>query len=278
MKLFNRPFSPMMLLLKLLLLYAAFCLLMFFVQRSFLYHPDRALNAPETYGLSHFSAVALTAEDGTRLAAWRHDGREGWPVMVHFHGNGGHLGYRRHLYGALAEAGFSVLALEYRGYGTSEGKPTESGLYMDGRAALDYAKAEMNAAPARVMLYGESLGTAVAVKMATEYPVGAVVLEAPPTSIMNRAAEIFFYLPVRWMLHDRFDSIGQIAAVHSPLLILHGERDMTVPIAHGKALLAAANEPKRAVYFPTTSHSDFEPESVVQEVVVHAREHGLIPD
>jgi fermentation-respiration switch protein FrsA (DUF1100 family) len=237
------------------------------IQQRLMYFPDRRMDAPEAYGLSGFEAVTLTAADGVRVTAWRHPAREGMPLVIYYHGNGGHLGYRKAIYDALAQAGFGVLALSYRGYGTSEGAPSEQGIYADARATLDYAMQTMGVPLERIILFGESLGTGVAVQMASERRVGGVALQSPYTSITKRAGEIYFFVPVSLLLRDRYDSLAKIRDVHSPLLILHGERDMIVPARMGRELLAAANEPKRGVFYPQIGHYDFDVQETVREVM-----------
>ena len=148
-----------------------------------------------------------------------------------------------------------MLLAEYRGYGGNPGTPSEEGFYADGRAALDFLAAREVPA-ARIVLYGESLGTGVAVQLALERRVGAVVLEAPFTSAVDVGADIYPFLPVRLLARDRFDSIAKIAAIGAPLLVLHGEADKVVPVRFGRALLAAARQPKEGVFVPGAGHAD----------------------
>src|SRR5690606_27445832 len=134
-------------------------------------------------------------------------------------------------------------------------RPTEAGLYADGRAALDFL-AGQGLERGRLVLYGESLGTAVAVALAAEGPTGAVVLEAPFTSAVDIGAAVYPFLPVRLLMLDRYDLMRRIGAVRAPLLVLHGEQDDTVPVAHGRRVLAAAPEPKEGRFFPAANHCD----------------------
>ena len=219
--------------------------------------------------------VSFPTGDGLTLTAWyRAPAAPGGAVIVHFHGNAGHRGDRAPLMRPYLDAGFGVLLTDYRGYGGNPGKPTEAGLYADGRAALAYL-AGRGVAADRVVLYGESLGTAVAVRLATEQRVGAVVLEAPFTSAVDIGAAAYPFVPVRWLMLDRFNSLSRIAHIGAPLLVLHGGMDATVPIAHGRRILAAAAEPKEGRFYDAAGHNDPPAFSGAEEVIAGLARHGL---
>lgn len=258
-----------------LILYVLLVVVMYAFQRQLMYHPDKRIDTPENYGLDHFDDLRATTADGVMVQLWYHAAKAGMPTIVYFHGNAAHLGNRAGKYAAFAHDGFGVLALSYRGYGASGGEPSEQGLYNDARAAIAYALREKHIPLEKIILYGESLGSGVAVQMAAEYKIAALVLEAPYTSVVNRAAEIYFYVPVRFLIHDHYDSIAKIGAVKSPVLIFHGELDVTIPAAHGRAILQAANEPKKAYFFPHIGHTDFDSGLISSHVLDFAREHRL---
>jgi len=221
--------------------------------------------------------VALTTADGLTLLAWYHKApnRNG-PVLVLFHGNGGTIEIRAAKAKTFIAAGFGVLLPEYRGYGGNPGSPTEDGLYADGRAALAFA-AEQDVAPGRVVLLGESLGTGVAVQMAVEQRVAALVLQAPYSSVADVAQGDFPLLPVWWLVRDRFDSVDKIARVGVPLFVVHGERDAVVPVRFGRALFAAASEPKEALWLPGAGHGVIGQQAVDAAVVDFLRRKGVAP-
>jgi hypothetical protein len=249
--------------------------LMFAFQRRLVYFPDRSRPAPAHCDAGDMAAVDYATADGLRLGGWyKRPADAGAPVIVHFHGNAGHIGDRAPLMRGYIEAGFGVLLAEYRGYGGNPGKPTEAGLYADGRAALAFTAGQGIAAE-RIVLYGESLGTAVAVRLAAETPVGAVVLEAPFTSAVDVGAAAYPFVPVRWLMLDRFDSLPRIAAIKAPLLVLHGEQDSTVPIAHGRRVLEAAAEPKEGRFFEAAGHSDLHDFGIADDVIAFLARHGL---
>ncbi|MDE3015806.1 MAG: alpha/beta hydrolase [Pseudomonadota bacterium] len=248
---------------------------LYLFQRRLIYHPDKIIAAPKQYGLAGFSEHTATASDGVPIQLWHRPAAGGFPTIVYYHGNAFHMGNRAGIYAALADKGFGVLAVGYRGYGKSGGRPSEQGLYRDARAAIAFLN-DKNIPPQRLLLFGESLGSGIAVQMAGEYDIGGLILEAPYTSITARAAEIYRFIPVRLMLRDRFDSLKKIGKVRAPLLLFHGERDDTIPVAHGRAILAAAISPKHGIFFPEGGHSDFDNAVISAHVSDFARKHGLI--
>ena len=237
------------------LIYVVVVALIYVVQRQLQYFPDRTMYAPTTAGVPEMSIAWLTTADDTRVIAWFKAAAEDAPTIVYFHGNAGNIAGRGAYVRPWLDAGLGVLLLSYRGYGGSDGRPTEEGLYSDARAAIAYVL-EQGVPISRVVLYGESLGTGVAVKMAVEHDIGAVVLEAPFTSATDVGARAYPILPVRWMMKDRYDSIGRIADINGPLLVIHGEADRTIPVSHGRKVFAAAPEPKTGVFVPGAGHSD----------------------
>lgn len=249
---------------------------LYFAQRFFLYQPRHDLQAPQAYGLDGFAVVTLTAEDGVALTSWQHVAAEGMPTVLYFHGNGGHLGYRAAMYGALQEAGFGVLALSYRGYGTSSGRPDEAGLLRDARAMYAYATETLHLPPSRLIAYGESLGTGVAVALASEHPVRLVALQSPYRSVAARAAEIYWFAPAEWLVKDRFDTLARLPMVDVPVLVMHGMKDRIIPFAHGEAVYEAVSSAKYFKRFDGYGHNNLPPEELVSALTIFAVEHGLI--
>ena len=235
--------------------YAALVGSLYLFQRQLLYHPDRT--RPELFGLEQLGVreTQLSTEDGLSLLSWYLPPPPGRPVIVYFHGNGGHIGYRAERLLRFAREGYGVLLSEYRGYGGNPGMPSETGFYIDGCAALAFLDREGVRAN-RLVLYGESLGSGVAVALAVEHDIAAVVLEAPFTSVAEVAQSHFRYVPASRMVIDRFDSLTRIGRLEAPLLVLHGERDRIVPIRFGRALLDAAPEPKEGWFAPDAGHEN----------------------
>ena len=236
-------------------LYLLVCAALYAFQRQLLFVPDKSRPDVSVVTVAGVREIALTTEDGLGLLAWYVPPAAGRPVIVYYHGNASHIGARHGRLEYWVAAGFGVLFPEYRGYGGNPGRPTETGLYADARAALDFIAAQ-GVAPARIVLYGESLGTGVAVRMASERPVGALVLEAPYSSIADAAQHHYPYVPARLMIRDKFDSMASIGAVRAPLLVMLGARDVVVPARLGRALYDAAPEPKELWVAPEAGHED----------------------
>jgi len=232
--------------------YGVLLVLMYVFQRSLMYFPDTKRTPPALAGLPQAEEVALVSSDGEKLIAWHVPPRAGKKLVIYFQGNAGGLDLRAERFGRLTADGTGVLALCYRGYGGSTGSPSEAGLIRDALAAYDYAVARQPAA--RIVLWGESLGTGVAVALAAERDVGGVILDAPFSSIAAVGAAAYPFAPVRWLIKDPFHSDRRIARVHAPLLIRHGEGDAVVPIRFGQRLFALANEPKRFERFAGEGH------------------------
>lgn len=236
--------------------YGAIATLAYFAQRSLMYFPERTRTAPAAAGLPQADEIELTTSDGERVIAWHVPPRGDKPVVLYFHGNGGALAWRAERFARIITDGTGLVALSYRGYGGSTGRPSEAGLLRDAEAAYRFATARYPAE--RLVLYGESLGTGVSVALAAEHKVGKVILEAPFTSAVDVGAAGYPFLPVRLLMHDTFRSDERIGKVTAPVLVLHGERDTIVPIRYGERLYALIAAPKKFVRFPEGHHSDLD--------------------
>jgi fermentation-respiration switch protein FrsA (DUF1100 family) len=225
---------------------------MFFFQRALMYFPDTRRLDPAQAGLAAAEVVGLSSADATRLVAWYVPPQPGKPLILYFQGNAGGLNLRADRFRKLTDGGTGLLALNYRGYGGSGGSPTETGLIADAKAAYDFAAKTVP--PSRIVVFGESLGTGVAVALASEREIGGLILDAPFTSTADVGAAVYWFAPVRLFMRDQFHSDRRIGKVRAPLLVLHGERDLIVPISFGEKLFALANEPKRMVRFPAGGH------------------------
>jgi fermentation-respiration switch protein FrsA (DUF1100 family) len=234
--------------------YLALAALMYLAQRSLMYFPDTARTPPAEAGLAEAEEVMLDTADGVSLIAWHVPAREDRPVWVYFHGNGGSLQYRVDRFRELTTQGEGLVALSYRGYGGSGGRPTEAGLIEDARAAYDFAAKRYGAG--RIVLWGESLGSGVAIALAAERPVSRIVLEAPFLSAADVGAAAYPYLPVRLLMKDKFRSDLRIGNVKAPVLVLHGDRDTVVPLSSGQLLYNLITSPKRFVRIAGGGHED----------------------
>lgn len=254
--------------------YIAVVAAMFAFQRNLMYHPHGGGAAPAAVGVPEMAVVQVTTDDGLDIEGWyAAPPAPDAPLIVLFHGNAGHISMRGFKARVFLDAGFGVMLAGYRGF-EGPGQPSEEGLYRDARAALAWL-GEQGIEPAQTVLYGESLGTGVAVQMATEYQVGAVVLEAPFTAMPDVAAEVYPWVPVRWLTLDRYDSLGKIKDTSAPLLVIHGERDSIVPARFGRRLFEAAPEPKRGVFLPEADHINLYDHGAGEATVAFVREMVL---
>ena len=236
--------------------YLLFGGILFGCQRSLLYHPNQTVPDPSDYGLRNVSVERIASEAEHELLAWWHEPQSAEaPVLIYFHGNAGHLGHRAEKISPYLDAGVGVLLVTYRYNAGAGGSPSEEGLYADGRAAMNFIQG-LGIPPARVFVYGEALGTAVAVTIAAENTVGGVILEAPYTSIADVAQTHYWYIPARILLFDKFDVTEKIKRIDAPLLLIHGERDAIIPVKFGRALFNLAREPKVAHFVADAGHND----------------------
>ncbi|HEX3916691.1 MAG TPA: alpha/beta hydrolase [Caulobacteraceae bacterium] len=222
-------------------------------QRSLLYFPDGAVVQPNPAG-PPIRVEHLTTSDGQHLIAWWLPPAAGKPVLLFFGGNGDSLIGDSDRFAHAAQVGAGMLAVAYEGYSGSTGAPTEAGLHRDGEAG--YAWVAARYPTSQIVIEGFSLGTGVAVRVAAAHPARALILEAPYTSTAEVGAERMPFLPVQWLMWDRFASRDFIAKVHMPLLIVHGDADETIPFHFGRELFALANEPKTFVTIPGGHHND----------------------
>jgi hypothetical protein len=253
-------------------LFGGFVAFMYVAQRSMMYFPERLRTAPADAGFTEAQEVLLDTADGEKVIVWHVPPRGERPVILYFHGNGASLRYRVDRFRALTADGTGLIALSYRGYGGSTGSPTEEGLLADATAAYEFAAARYPAQ--RLVPFGESLGSGVAIALAAERPVGRLVLQAPFTSAADIGAAVYPFLPVRLLMKDQFRSDLRIGKVRVPILIVHGVQDRVVPIAFGERLHAMANEPKRLVRLPRGDHNDLDShgaQAIVREFVNEAR-------
>jgi uncharacterized protein len=253
--------------------YAALVALLFLTQRSLMYFPDTRRINPAGVGLSQAQEVTLQSADGVRVIVWHVPPREGMPVVIYFQGNGGGLNLRTERFKKLTSDGTGLVGLNYRGYGGSEGQPSEAGIILDAKAAYDFAAERYGAD--RIVLWGESLGTGVAVAVAAEKPVARVILESPYTSVVDVAASIYWFVPVRSLVKDSFHSDERIANVNVPVLVAHGARDTIVPIRFGERLYELIPGPKHFLRLPNADHNDHDSHGLVDMVkpFIAGRDH-----
>lgn len=271
--------------LTILTIYLLLVLMLALLQRKLIYFPEReACIDPQSAGLpaGRVHTITLETDDGIQLHGWHvlpnglaaadRDACDrqlelGRPVVLYFSGNAGNRLYRPEEFGVFTRLGCDVFIFDYRGYGENAGSPTEEALASDAQAVWKYATDQRNVAPDRIILYGESIGGGVAVRLASELseagtPPGALVLRSTFTSLVDMGAYHYPWLPVRLMMVDRYPSVDRIPAVTCPILHIHGTRDSIIPIKFGRRLFEAApgtsttGVPKRFVELPEADHND----------------------
>lgn len=239
-------------------------------QRSLMYHPDRTRPTPAVFGAPTMAVATAKTADGLKLDGWfvPPGEEQDRPVILVFHGNAGHIGGRVPLANAFAARGFGVLLAEYRGFGGNPGGPSEEGLYKDGEAWLAWLTAQ-GYTENRIVVYGESLGSGIATEMASRHPdLKATILQSGFTSMASLGKLHYPYLPVEPLIYDRYDNEKKIAAIATPLLLLHGARDTLVPPSHSQTLYGAARSEKKHVLFEEAAHSDLHPERIAAETAL----------
>ena len=243
-----------------ILLAAVYCaglVVLYVRQREMLFPiPPVGRTAPDAAGLPEAEEHVLTTSDAEKVIAWHVPARPGRPVILYFPGNGDFLAGGVSRFKAMTADGTGLVALSYRGYAGSSGAPSEEGLLRDAAAA--YAFATERYAAERIVAWGFSLGTGVAVAIASEHPVRKLILEAPYTSAVDVAASLYRFAPVRLLMRDQFRSDGRIARVTVPLLVMHGTNDLAIPIGFGERLFALAHEPKQFVRFAGGGHDNLD--------------------
>jgi fermentation-respiration switch protein FrsA (DUF1100 family) len=231
-----------------LLGYAIFTGFVYLVQPRLLYYPDvptRELTAtPGRIGLD-YESVALSTDDGVRLSAWFIPHPAPRATLLFFHGNAGNLSHRLESIRLFHELGLAVFIIDYRGYGESEGRPTEAGTYIDATAAWRYLVETRQIPPQDIVIFGRSLGGAIAAELASRTRPGALILESAFTSVPNMAARLYPWLPVRSISRFRYDTRRALDTIACPVLIIHSREDEVIPFAEGEQLYAHAREPKR---------------------------------
>jgi fermentation-respiration switch protein FrsA (DUF1100 family) len=232
--------------------------LLWLVQRRLIYLPFGDVPRPSQVGLQHAESVALATADGLTLNAWLVPaaGPPATGALIVFNGNAGNRAHRADLARRMSEQGYAVLLFDYRGYGGNKGVPTEEGLALDARAARRYLESRPGIDPQRIVYFGESLGAAVAVRLAVEQRPYAVVLRSPFTSLADAGRHHYPYLPVGWLLRDRFPSIERISRIGCPLLVIAAAQDSIVPTELSRRLFDAAREPKQLVIVQNVGHND----------------------
>ncbi len=208
------------------------------------FHPMRELEGSPAEAALRFEDVRLTTDDGVKLHGWYVPADSpGGATLLFFHGNAGNISHRVDSIALFHELGLNVLIIDYRGYGRSQGRPGEKGTYADAEAAWRYLTEHRDVKPEQIVIFGRSLGGAVAVELATRHTPAALIVESTFTSGADMARRMAPWFP-RWLIFLRYDSLQRIGQVHCPVLIVHSRDDEMIPFEQGRRLFAAAPSPK----------------------------------
>lgn len=227
-------------------------------EEKFIYFPEKYPHGAydQAESIPNVRDCWIRTEDSVKIHAWFAPAESAKATLVLSHGNAGNISHRYLLLRSLQRRGFHVLMYDYRGYGRSEGTPTEDGICKDGLAAYDYAVSLPEVKPGRVILWGTSLGGAVAIDVATHRQAAGLILESTFTSARDVARVVYPFLPVRFFMHTRLNSMEKIKTLTIPALVIHGAHDSIIPIGLGRKLFTAANEPKDFYEIPNADHND----------------------
>ena len=232
--------------LGLILFYILLTILVFFLQRNLLYHPsvDNYLKDDLVEEPTEIQKVKITTEDKIDLIGWFYNKDiKKFKTILFFHGNAGSLKNRTYKLNHLKELDVNFLIIAWRGFSGNEGKPNEAGLYEDGRSAVKWLNTK-GIKDENIILYGESLGTAIAVEIAQNKKYSGIILESPFTSMINMGKKYYPFFPVSFLLKDKFESYKKINNILMPVLVIHGKVDKIVPYTMGKKMYELANQPK----------------------------------
>ena len=231
-----------------LLSYLSILLFMFLFQRTFMYHPN-VKNLDPVPAKFEYEEVFISSEKNIELRSWFSFKPENKKTVLFFHGNAGELSARVYKLNKFSEIDANFLIISWRGFSGNNGKPTEKGLYQDAKKAVEWLQ-NKGISKKDIILYGESLGTGIAVELASKDNFSGVILESPYTSMVDMGKRFYPFIPVSLLQRDRYNSIKKIKKINSPILVLHGKADTLVPYYMGKKIYDNANEPKYS-YFPT---------------------------
>ncbi len=237
--------------------YVVFSALLFVFQSHYVYYPERVLSSsPSSIGLD-FESISFETRDGVKLSGWFIPRENARGVILFCHGNAGNISHRLESIQIFHRLGLDILIFDYRGYGQSEGKPSEQGTYQDAEAAWRYLIEERQVDPNEIIVFGRSLGGAVASWLAQSHTPGALILESAFTSLRDIAARLYPYLPVRLLLRFEYNTAEHLGRVNCPVLIVHSREDEIMPFSHGRRLFEVANEPKRFLELTGTHNEGF---------------------
>ena len=258
------------------IIYIFFLALIFIFQRSLMYFPLKEKISKSFYENTQLKIIDISTLDGLILKSlYKKSETNINKTIIVFHGNAGHIGHRVSKFKPFMDKGYGLLLLEYRGYGENKGNPTKLGLYRDGEAAINYL-INQKIKSKNIIVYGESLGTAIATKLSTNYSFNMTILEAPFTSVADVAQKRYWIFPAKYLVLDDFDNLGIIKKIKSPLLLLHGYKDYVINIAFGKKVFEAAPKPKKALFVQNAGHNNLFEFNLVNKILNYLKKYWYL--
>ncbi len=232
-----------------ILLYVGFAVFLYTAQTRLIYLPTKEWVLTPTDRAMAYDEVWLTTSDGVRLSGWFVSAEENKGTILLFHGNGGNISFFLNYLTVFRAMGFNTFIIDYRGYGHSEGSPTEEGTYLDAESAWNYLVTERQISPTKIVLFGFSLGGGVAAWLAQKHPPQVLILQSTFTSAVDVAAEQYSLMPVRLLANIRYDTLSRLPQINCPVFIVHGRNDEVIPFNHAEQLFKVAHEPKEFLEF-----------------------------
>ena len=234
-------------------LYLFILVFLYFYQRNLLYHPNENNYSGDKISVD-VKKVKIPTPDNIQLLGWYHEKNlKDYKTLIYFHGNAGSLENRIHKLNHFQDMNINFLIIAWRGFSGNHGKPSEEGLYIDGKSAINWV-IEKGVDEKNIILYGESLGTGVAAHLAQNSNYAGIILETPFTSMIDAAKTFYPYIPVNLLLKDKFENYKKVKNINSPILIMHGEVDQIVPFSMGKKIYELANNPKYSYFTKYDNH------------------------
>ena len=241
--------------------------MLYIFQRRILFNTSGYPGKPSDYGLNLTKEIQILTEDKINLLSWYHKSNEKLPLLIYFHGNSFNIGDRAYRIKKYIDKDWNILIVSWRGFGGNSGKPTEKNFYKDGEAVLEWVSKNTNFSKNQIVIYGESLGSGVAVELGTKYKFLSVVLEAPFTSISEIAKKRYMIYPAKYLVKDKFDNFSKIDKLKSPLLIISGKKDEVVPHNHSLMLLNRAKVIKKGVFIDEAIHNNLYDFGIEKDVI-----------
>ncbi|TAF75879.1 MAG: alpha/beta hydrolase [Alphaproteobacteria bacterium] len=252
-----------LLLIVVLVAYGSLCAYLYSAQRDLLYVTNKSTyHAPDRTILPHIQEVTLYTPDGFELMAWYQPPKDGYKTILYLHGNATSISQLQSFFAHIVGGEYGLLAFSYRGYGASNGKPSEAGLFLDAETAVEFLH-QHGIEPANMIVMGRSLGSGVAVHLATLHPFHQTILLSPYTSITHVAQLRYPYIPISWLLKDHFDSLARAPHIISPVCIFHGKKDTIIPEEQSARLMDAIRTPKERIVYPDADHINLDTPSIL---------------